>query len=361
MGRRMAADTTRLRKGRGAVSNRDGRFEPYRHYAIDDGWSRDEQPPRLATQIIHDTSRSVIARNNSPDVPFAQSVNPYRGCEHGCVYCFARPTHCYLGMSAGLDFETKLLVKADVVELLRAELTNPRYQCQTLAFGTNTDPYQPIEREFLLMRGILELLVETGHPAGIVTKSSLIERDIDLLQELARRQLVSVTVSVTTLDHALARRLEPRAAAPRRRLKTIETLAAAGVPVGVNVAPIIPVLTDSELETILQHAAAAGARRAAYIMLRLPWEVSELFQEWLRCHYPLKAEHVMSVIRQLRGGKDNDPEFGSRRRGTGPFADLVEQRFAQASKRFGLNRDRGGELVTTLFRRPAGAQQELAF
>jgi DNA repair photolyase len=357
----MGDGTTGVRKGRGAISNRDGRFEVFRHQAVDDGWPRDGQPVRVATQVIRDTSRTVIARNQSPDVPFEQSVNPYRGCEHGCVYCFARPTHCYLGMSAGLDFETKLLVKPDVVELLRAELAQPGYRCKTLAFGTNTDPYQPVEREYRLMRGILELMVETAHPLGIVTKSALIERDTDLLQALARDRLVQVTISITTLDHTLARRLEPRAAAPRRRLMTIEKLAAAGIPVAVNVAPVIPVLTDSEFENVLQQAAVAGATGAAYIMLRLPWEVSELFQEWLRCHYPLKAGHVMSVIRQLRGGKDYDASFGTRRRGAGPFADLIAQRFARASKRLGLNQGAGQGMVTGLFRRPRIAQQEFDF
>lgn len=357
----MGDGTTVVRKGRGAISNRDGRFEAFRHQAVDDGWPRDGQPARVVTQVIRDTSRTAIARNQSPDVPFEQSVNPYRGCEHGCVYCYARPTHCYLGMSAGLDFETRLLVKPDIVELLHGELAQPGYRCKTLAFGTNTDPYQPIEREYRLMRGILKLMVETAHPLGIVTKSALIERDTDLLQALARDRLVQVTISITTLDHTLARHLEPRAAAPRRRLKTIEKLAAAGIPVAVNVAPVIPVLTDSELENILQQAAAAGATGAAYIMLRLPWEVSELFQEWLHCHYPLKADHVMSVIRQLRGGKDYDASFATRRRGKGPFAELIARRFAGASKRLGLNRERGEGLVTELFRKPGTTQQEFDF
>jgi len=262
-------------------------------------------------------------------------------------------------MSAGLDFETKLLVKQDVVDLLRQELAEPNYKCRVLALGTNTDPYQPIERRFRLTRGILELMLETRHPVGIVTKSALIERDMDLLQQLAQEQLVQVTVSITTLDHSLARRMEPRAAAPQRRLQTIERLAAAGIPVGVNVAPIIPVLTDHELENIVRQAAAAGARRAAYIMLRLPWEVRELFEEWLQTYYPQKAAHVMSVIHQARGGKANDPRFGTRRSGTGPFAELLAQRFKTICQRLGLAEDSEKGFDVGQFRKPELAQGEL--
>ncbi len=347
-------------KGRGAVSNRDGRFEVLQHQDIDDGWGPQEQPVRLATQIMRDSTKIAIAQNQSPDVPFEQSVNPYRGCEHGCVYCFARPTHSYLGLSAGLDFETKLVAKFDVVDLLRDELADPKYQCRVLALGTNTDPYQPIEKRFRLTRGILELMHETSHPIAIVTKSALIERDLDVLKELAQQQLVHVTVSITTLDHGIARRMEPRAAAPRRRLQTIEKLAQAGIPVGVNVAPVVPVLCDQELEQILRSAADAGASSAAYILLRLPWEVRELFEEWLQTYHPLKAEHVMSVVRQMRGGKAYDARFNTRRRGTGQFADLLAQRFDSACKRLGLNNETGQQLSVDRFSRPgSGAQGQL--
>jgi len=349
------------RKGRGALTNRDSRFEGQQHEAVDDGWGSEPALPSLPTIIATDKSRTIITRNDSPDVPFAQSINPYRGCEHGCVYCFARPTHTYLGLSAGLDFETRLFVKPDAVIQLRTELSAASYACQTLALGTNTDPYQPIERRCRVMRGILELMVETRHPVAITTKAALVERDLDLLSDLARDGLVSVTVSVTTLDHRLARTMEPRAAAPRRRLQIIARLADAGVPVSVNVAPIIPALTDPELEKILESAAAAGARHAAYILLRLPHEVRDLFTEWLATHFPGKAGHVMSIMYQSRGGKAYDSTFGLRRRGTGPFADVIADRFALACRRCGLNREPAPDLVTTIFRPPAGAQQQLDF
>ena len=269
-------------KGRGALSNEEGRFESIAHVAVDDGWDTQEsQNPAIRTTITVDSSKTVISRNKSPDVPFDQSVNPYRGCEHGCVYCYARPSHSYLGLSPGLDFETKLFYKPDVVELLRQELSAPDYRCQVLALGTNTDPYQPIEKRHQLMRGILELMLETEHPITITTKSSLVERDIDLLQELAARKLAMVSLSVTTLDHDLARRLEPRAAAPRRRMQTVSNLSAAGVPVHVSVAPVIPALTDHEMESILQESVKAGAMFASYTLLRLPWEVKDLFKQWL--------------------------------------------------------------------------------
>jgi DNA repair photolyase len=353
-------DSKRPRKGRGALSNDDGRFEPYQHVRVDDGWApQRELGSPFKTTVTVDTSQSILARNQSPDVPFEQSVNPYRGCEHGCVYCFARPTHTYLGWSAGLDFETKLLAKPNAPTLLRTEIGRRAYRCQVLAVGTNTDPYQPIERRYRIMRGILELLAAIDHPVCITTKSSLVERDIDLLAPMAKRRLASISISLTTFDHQLARRLEPRATAPRRRLETIRRLAGAGIPVNVSVAPIVPVLADSELETVIAAAADAGAVSASYILLRLPREVNGLFQEWLAAYYPHRAEHVMSIIRQIRGGNDNDPRFGTRKRGTGVFADLIANRFALALKRCGLDRSLP-PLTTELFTTPASADRQLA-
>jgi DNA repair photolyase len=296
-------------------------------------------------------ARTIISRNASPDVPFTQSINPYQGCEHGCVYCYARPSHAYLDLSPGLDFETKLFAKPNAAELLRAELAKPGYVCDPIALGANTDPYQPIEREWKVTRAILEVLAETGHPFSIVTKSALVERDLDLIAPMAARNLACVYVSVTTLDRRLARTLEPRAAAPQRRLATIRTLSQAGVPVGVMTAPIIPQLNDRDLEAILEAAAAAGARHAGWVLLRLPREVAPLFRGWLDAHAPLRAEHVMSLVRQLRDGRDNDPRFGARMRGSGPYAELIERRFAIACKRFGLTRERE-PLDTTQFRPP---------
>ncbi len=340
------------RKGRGALSNDDGRFEPYRHVRSDDGWTPQEDPESaFKTTVTVDQSQSILVRNQSPDVPFEQSINPYRGCEHGCVYCFARPTHTYLGWSAGLDFETKLLAKPDAPRLLRKELGRTSYRCQVLALGTNTDPYQPVERRYRITRGILELLAVSDHPVCVTTKSSLVERDIDLLAPMARRGLATVSISVTTLDHQLARRLEPRATAPRRRIEIIRRLAGAGIPVHVSVAPIVPVLTDLELETLIAAAADAGAVSASYILLRLPLEVNGLFQEWLAAHYPHKAEHVMSIIRQSRGGCEYDPRFGARKHGTGIFAEMIAKRFALAVKRAGLEQSLP-PLITDLFSRP---------
>lgn len=347
------------RKGRGAASNADGRFEPYQVIGVADGWTPQEPPDSaFDTTVTVDSSRSVLARNQSPDVPFEQSVNPYRGCEHGCVYCFARPTHAYLGWSAGLDFETKLLVKPDAPELLRREIGRSAYRCRVLALGTNTDPYQPIERRYRVMRGILELLAAANHPVCITTKSSLVERDLDLLAPMADRRLATVSISLTTLDHQLARRLEPRATAPRRRLETIRRVSRAGIPVNVSVAPIVPVLTDSEMEAVIAAAADAGAASASYILLRLPGEVNDLFQEWLAAHYPQKAAHVMSIVHQCRGGRANDPRFGSRKRGTGVFADMIANRFALAVKRHHLGRSLP-PLNTKLFVRPGRADRQL--
>ncbi|MDT4331321.1 PA0069 family radical SAM protein [Methylomonas sp. MED-D] len=346
-----------IHKGRGAVSNAAGRYEKQRSQAEDDGWgSLDVDLPPLATEIIVDASKSVITYNDSPDIPFDRSVNPYRGCEHGCVYCFARPTHAYLGYSPGLDFESRILVKPDAATLLRAELGKRQYRCAPLALGTNTDPYQPLERRQRTMRDILEVLRETRHPVGIVTKSALIERDIDILAEMAGQGLASVCLSITTLDRRLARTLEPRAAAPERRLETLTRLSEAGVPVGVMVAPLIPVLTDYELEAIVSAAKRAGAISAEYILLRLPLEVADLFDEWLREHYPLKAEHVMNRVRDSRGGKVYDPSFHRRLRGEGVYADLIAQRFGLIRKKLGLERGLP-PLRTDLFRKPAAGGQ----
>ncbi len=324
-------------KGRGAVSNAGGRFEASRHEAFDDGWDTLADPSRPATRVQTDNSRSVLVFNQSPDIPFDRSVNPFRGCEHGCVYCFARPSHAYLGLSPGLDFETRLFSKPDAAALLEQALRKPGYQCQPLALGVNTDAYQPVERKLEITRSLLDLLRRYRHPVAIVTKSALVERDIDILREMAADRLVSVNVSVTTLDAELARKMEPRAAAPQRRLRTIETLSEAGIPVSVLVAPVIPVLTDPELDAILAAAARSGANSAGYILLRLPLEVSGLFQEWLQAHYPMKAQHVMTRVRDTRGGKDYDSRFGLRHRGTGAFADMIAQRFALACKKLGLN------------------------
>lgn len=324
-------------KGRGTVSNPEGRFERLTCDPYDDGWDAEEDIPPLKTTVRIEQCRSIITRNDSPDIPFEQSINPYRGCEHGCVYCYARPSHAYVGLSSGLDFETRLFAKTNAAKCLRVELAKPGYRCRSIALGTNTDPYQPIERRYRVMREILEVLAECRHPLSIVTKSALIERDLDLLAPMARERLVHVFLSITTLDRALARRLEPRSAAPARRLEAVQRLAAAGIPVGVMVAPIIPGLTDHHMENILDASHAAGARSAGYVLLRLPHEVKNLFREWLARHVPLKAEHVMSLVRNTRGGRDNDPHFGSRLRGSGSIADLIEDRFAVACRRLGFN------------------------
>ena len=324
-------------RGRGARSNPDNRYAEHSSELVDDGWGGLEQElPPLRTTLTKDTSRTIINYNQSPDVGFDRSINPYRGCEHGCVYCFARPTHAYLGLSPGLDFESQLFYKPDAAALLRRELAAPAYRCAPIALGINTDAYQPVERKLFLTRDVLEVLRECNHPVTLVTKSWLVERDIDLLAEMARKRLVQVMVSITTLRHELARTLEPRAAAPARRLKTIQHLHQAGIPVGVLVAPLIPVLTDSELETILAQAREAGAASAGYVLLRLPHEVKQLFREWLDEHEPTKAEHVMQRIRDSRGGKDYDAEFGKRMRGSGIFADLLAQRFTIAYQRLGF-------------------------
>ncbi|MGV8960082.1 MAG: PA0069 family radical SAM protein [Stenotrophomonas sp.] len=331
-------------KGRGATGSMPGRFEVTTAEAVDDGWVQDESEefaaPRLRTQVREETARSIISRNRSPDVGFNQSVNPYRGCEHGCSYCFARPTHAYLNLSPGLDFETRLFAKTNAAELLRRELAKPGYVPQPIALGINTDAYQPIERKLGLTRQLIEVMAETRHPFSLITKNALVERDIDLLAPLAAQQLVSVHFSVTSLDPHLSARLEPRASAPHARLRAMQRLHQAGIPVGVMVAPVIPWINDAELEAVLQAARDAGASSAGYVLLRLPHEVAPLFRDWLQAHHPQRAEHVMSTINQLRGGKDYDAAFGSRMRGKGVYADLLSRRFALASKRLGFNASR---------------------
>ncbi|MBC6440936.1 MAG: PA0069 family radical SAM protein [Rhodospirillales bacterium] len=348
------------RKGRGAASNRSGRFETHTREAFDDGWGTiDEDLEPLNTEIGIDSSRTVIARNNSPDIPFDRAINPYRGCEHGCVYCFARPTHAWLGLSAGQDFESKLLVKPDAALLLRQELARPGYRPQVIALGTNTDPYQPIERGYSITRQVLAVLAECHHPVGIVTKSALIARDVDILGPMAAGNLARACISVTTLDRTLARRMEPRAPAPAKRLKAIEALAQAGVPVGVMFAPVVPGLNDGEMEDVLQAARDAGASTAGYVLLRLPLEIKDLFREWLEAHYPDRAGRVMALVRDCRGGRDYDPEWGKRMRGTGPFADMVARRFAIACRRYGLDKRRW-ELDTTKFVKPSADANQFA-
>jgi len=338
-------------KGRGAASYVSGRFEKRIARGVDDGWGSAwdasdaagdaEPPPHPDTRVTEERARSIISRNQSPDVGFDQSVNPYRGCEHGCVYCFARPSHAYLDLSPGLDFETRLYAKTNAVERLRDELARPSYRCRPIALGINTDGYQPIERQRRITRGLLEVLAECHHPVSIVTKNALVLRDLDLLAPMAARGLASVTLSVTTLDNRLAARMEPRASAPHTRLKAIRGLAEAGVPVGVLVAPVIPMITDHELEAILDAARAAGAGSAGHVLLRLPHELKEIWREWLQLHYPERAAHVMSLVRQMRGGKDYDAQFGKRMRGEGPFADLIAARFARAWRRLGFERSPG--------------------
>jgi DNA repair photolyase len=329
-------DPTR-RRGRGAQSNATGRFEPHNAIAFDDGWQSLEELPPFRTELAIDTARKVITRNSSPDIPFDRSINPYRGCEHGCIYCFARPTHAFLGLSPGLDFETKLFMKPDAPELLERELSARNYTPRTIAIGTNTDPYQPIERRHAIMRRILEVLERAGHPVGIVTKSNLVTRDIDILSRMARRKLVRVGISVTTLDAKLARIMEPRAPTPQRRLAALRELAAAGIPTTVMAAPVIPAVNDAEIERILDAAAACGVEAAGYVLLRLPLEVRDLFREWLQANFPDRERHVFALIRQTRGGKDYDATFGKRMTGGGPYAWMIRKRFETACSRLGLN------------------------
>jgi DNA repair photolyase len=326
-----------LRRGRGAVISPDGRFDAWQREAAEDGWwSEEDDAP--ATELIVDTAKSVITYNTSPDIPYDRSINPYRGCEHGCAYCFARPSHAYLGLSPGLDFETKIAWKADAAECLRRELARPGYVCRPVALGINTDAWQPVERRLRVTRDILEVLAETRHPVTIVTKSALILRDLDLLAGMARDKLVHVAVSITTLDAALARAMEPRAPSPLRRLAVVAALAGAGIPTAVMAAPLIPALTDHELERILEAGRDAGASSAGYILLRLPHEVKPLFRTWLEAHQPGRAEHVYSLMRQMHGGKEYDSAFGNRQRGSGPLAEIIAQRFSIALHRLGLDK-----------------------
>jgi len=388
-------DPARLR-GRGAVSNASGRYEKTRRVLVDDGWDRsigqpsaakasgratnkntgipnggtddgwddgwrsdDGAPPPLRTEVIHDATRTIIARNKSPDISFDQSINPYRGCEHGCIYCFARPSHAYLGLSPGADFESRLFAKPNAAALLAKELRAPGYVPRVIAMGTNTDPYQPLEKKLRITRSILEVLRDFRHPVAIVTKSPLILRDLDILSEMARMGLAKAALSVTTLDRRLARAMEPRAGTPTRRLQAIEGLAAAGIPAGVMFAPAIPALNDHEMEAVLNAAAAAGARSAGYVLLRLPLEIKDLFREWLEANAPDRARHVMTLVRQMRGGKDYDAAWNTRMRGTGPYAEMMARRFHLAVKRLGLNRP-GTPLDVGQFRRPQQAGDQMA-
>src|SRR5262252_6269427 len=345
------------RRGRGTASTVSGRYEPLARVAFDDGWQGLEELPPFKTTVTVDTTRKIITHNDSPDLSFDRSINPYRGCEHGCVYCFARPTHAFLGLSAGLDFETKLFAKPDAPRLLERELSESGYVPRTIAIGTNTDPYQPIERRYKIMRGILEVLDRLGHPVGIVTKSALILRDLDLLTRLAERNLVKVALSVTTLDAKLARIMEPRASTPSRRLEALRQLRAAGVPTAVMVAPIIPAINDAEIERILDAASIAGVGDAGYVLLRLPLELRDLFREWLMENFPERYRHVFTLIRDMRGGKDYDATWGRRMKGSGPYAWMIGRRFEVACERLGLNVDKV-KLTTEHFRTSrAGAQQ----
>ncbi len=348
------------RRGRGAHSNASGRYEPLARIAFDDGWQGLDDLPPFKTTVTVDATRRIITRNNSPDISFDRSINPYRGCEHGCVYCFARPTHAYLGLSPGLDFESKLFMKPNAPELLERELAAPGYVPKIIAIGTNTDPYQPIERRYKIMRGILQVLERAGHPVGIVTKSALILRDLDILARMARRDLVKVAISVTTLDPKLARIMEPRAASPARRLEALRQMVNAGVPTSTMVAPVIPAINDAEIERILDAVAATGVRNAGYVLLRLPLEVRDLFREWLLANFPDRHRHVFKLIRDMRGGKDYDSTFGTRMTGKGPIAWMIGRRFEVACERLGFNL-KSAPVATEHFRppQPASAQLDL--
>ena len=347
------------RRGRGAQSNASGRYEPLARTAFDDGWQSFEELPPFKTTVTIDTTRKIITRNDSPDISFDRSINPYRGCEHGCIYCFARPTHAYLGLSPGLDFESKLFAKPDAPKLLERELSASGYVPRTIAIGTNTDPYQPIEREHQIMRRILEVLDRFGHPVGIVTKSALVLRDLDILERMAARNLVKVALSVTTLDPKLARVMEPRAATPPRRLEALAKLTAAGIPASVMVAPVIPALNDSEIERILDAAAAVGVKEAGYVLLRLPLEVRDLFREWLMANFPDRYRHVFKLVRETRGGRDYDSSWGKRMTGGGPVAWMIGRRFELACEKLGFNQSRT-RLSTEHFEPPRGGPQQLS-
>ena len=348
----------RRNRGRGAQSDRSGRFETQMREAFADGWTEDDPLKPFETIEHVERARTIITSNDSPDIGFDRSINPYRGCEHGCSYCFARPTHAYLGHSPGVSFERDIYLKVNAAERLREELANPRYRMQPIAIGTNTDPYQPAERKHKIMRSVLEVLAETRHPVMITTKSALVVRDLDLLVPMAREGLAQVTISVTSMDHKLSRRMEPRASSPEKRLEAIRLLAEAGVPVSVNVAPVVPAINDAEIERILDAAAAQGAQWASMILLRLPGEVRDIFREWLLRHYPDRVKHVLSLVRDTRGGRDNDPRFGSRMTGEGPYAVLLRQRFDAARKRYGLI-GKPSPLRTDLFKAPQPARAQL--
>ena len=346
------------RNGRGAVSNRSGRYEPIAYEAVDDGWESLAELEGLATEVQEVPARRIITRNESPDIGFDRSINPYRGCEHGCIYCFARPTHAFLGLSPGLDFETRLFAKTNAAEALQRELAEPGYRVETIAIGTNTDPYQPIERRYRIMRRILEVLSETNHPVGIVTKSALVLRDLDILSSMAKRGLVRVALSVTTLDRKLARAMEPRASTPDRRIETLERLVEAGVPTAVMVAPVIPGLTDMEMERILERASSVGVKQAGYVLLRLPLEIGDLFTEWLKSNCPDRANRVLALMRSTRGGKLYDAKWGERMVGDGPYAWMIGRRFELAAERLGFNQEEIS-LRKDLFRPPARPGQQL--
>ncbi len=337
-----------VHKGRGALSNRGSRYQPTQVE-----WDDGIDGPTPVTECRAVDARSIISRNNSPDIPFSQSINPYQGCEHGCVYCYARPTHAYLDLSPGVDFETRLSYKRNAAQVLERELAKPGYKCSSITIGANTDPYQPVEKEHRITRQLLQVLQRHRHPVAIITKGALVTRDIDILADMAADGLCSVAISITTLDDALKRRLEPRAASGRARLATMEALSSAGIPVTLLLAPVIPALNDQEIERILQASQTAGAMAAAYILLRLPLEIRDLFFEWLQQHYPLRARHVISLLRQSRGGAHYDSRFGHRMRGTGTFAELIEQRFRVSCNRLGLTRGEGGGGRTDLFTPPA--------
>lgn len=351
-------DTLR-RRGRGAISNHSNRFERFQHVESNDGWDIEEQRPRFHTEVRQELARKLISYNRSPDLPFDRSINPYRGCEHGCIYCFARPSHAYLGMSPGLDFETRLVARINAPEILQQELSARRYQVAPIAIGTNTDPYQPIEKDHQIMRRLLQVLRDYKHPVAIVTKGSLIERDLDILTDMAAEGLVRVGVSLTSLDPKLSRAMEPRVPTPQRRLATIRALTAAGVPVRVMTSPIVPAVNDHEIEALLQAAADAGADAASWIMLRLPREVSGLFQEWLLAHFPQRAGKVMKLVREMHDGKDYAAQWGRRMRGQGQYADLIAARFARAAAALGLDQNKTA-LRCDLFRQPPRAGDQLS-
>jgi len=349
-----------MRRGRGAISNAVSRYEAETRETCDDGWDNlDAPPPPLRTEVRIDSTRTIIARNQSPDINFDRSINPYRGCEHGCSYCFARPTHAYLGMSPGLDFETKIFAKPEAATLLERELRSRKYICRPMAMGTNTDPYQPVERQYGITRKVIQVLSKTNHPLTIVTKSALVMRDIDILASMAERRLVRVALSITTLDRQLARKMEPRASTPGRRLMALKALSDAGIPTQVMFAPAIPGLNDHELDSVLAAARAAGAQTAGYVLLRLPIEVKDLFKEWLTDAVPHRASRVINLIRSMRGGKDYDPAWQSRQRGDGPIADALRDRFRLARKRLGYN-ERASELDCKQFCPPGGGPSAAA-